>query len=78
MKFLKVYEETMATVWAHEQIPARDFNQEMNPKNIKSTGFTDIGNSASIYAKELLGPKTKGIKSTGTSKIASSKRKYEE
>lgn len=78
MKFKNVYEETMATIWAHEQIPTRDFNKEMDPNNIRSTGFTDIGNSASIYAKELLGPKTKGVKSTGTSKIASSKRKYNE
>ncbi len=76
MKFKQVYEELIATVWAHEKAPYRDFEKEADPKNIKSTGFTDIGNSGSVYAKELLGPDTKGVRNNGSSKIASSKRRY--
>lgn len=76
MRFKKVYEEIIATVWASEQVPERDFKKEADPKKIKSTGFTDIGNSGSLYAKELLGPDAKGVKNTGTSKIASSEKKY--
>lgn len=72
------FKEAMTTVWAHEQIPERDFAKESDPKNIKSTGFTDIGNSGSIYAQELLGPKSKGVKGNKSYKIASSTRTYEE
>lgn len=78
MKFKKVFEEIITTVWAYEKAPERYFEKEADVKNIKSTGFTDIGNSGSIYAKELLGPKTKGVKNNKSSKIASSKRTYEE
>ena len=78
MKFKTVFEEIMTSVWAWEKAPERDFKKEADPKNIKSTGFTDIGNSGSVYARELLGPKAKGIKPGMAGKIASSKRTYEE
>lgn len=78
MKFKKIMEELMTSVWAYELAPERDFKKEADPQNIKSTGFTDIGNSGSVYAQEMLGPKSKGVKQGTSSKIASAKRTYEE
>lgn len=74
MKFKKVFEEVMTTVWASETIPTRNFRKEANPENISSTGFTDISNTASIYVKDMLGPDTKKVKNDGSLKIAHAKK----
>ena len=74
MKFKKVFKEILSTVYSYESTPEHNFNKEFDPKNIKSAGFTDLSDTASICVSELLSPKTKAIKNNGSDKIASINR----
>lgn len=71
MKFKKVCEELMTSVWAHEKRKEIDLKKRFDPKNITDTGFPDLSGTSdtSGYGGACLGPNAKGVKGDGTSKI---------